>query len=473
MQHIEQRDKQKMLAYFEENAASRDKWIHRNRFYHRELERHFAFMIPEGSSVLEVGCSTGDLLNAVKPGRGLGIDFAPSLIEQARAKYPALEFQVADAEEFLCPFVPDYVIVSDLLACLVDIQKFFGTLRKYCGPDTRVLISTYNYLWEPVLRLGEFLHIKQKQPLQNWLSVRDIQNMLSLEGFEIVKTENKLMLPKYLPVLNWVFNTVMANIPPFRGLDLVKFITVRPVERRPRHYSVSIVVPARNEEGNIENAILRIPDFGTHQEIIFIEGHSQDNTYGECIRVRQKYRDRDIKVMRQTGKGKGNAVREAFAAATGDVLMILDADLTTPPEDLPKFYQALSHGHCDFVNGCRLVYPMEKQAMRFLNLIANKFFGKFFSFLLGQKLKDTLCGTKVLLRRHYEMIARNRQYFGDFDPFGDFDLLFGAAKLNLKILEVIVRYRDREYGETQISRFSHGWLLIKMSAFAARKLKFR
>lgn len=476
MQISDNRDKQRMFSYFEENARTRDKWIHRNRFYHSELERHFAFMIPEGSAVLEVGCGTGDLLNAVHPGRGLGIDFAPTLIEIASAKYPALEFQVADAEEFICPFTPDYVIVSDLLACLVDVQRFFCTLRKYCGPDTRVIISTYNYLWEPVLRMGEFLHIKQRQPLQNWLSVRDIENLLHLENFEIVKSESKLLLPKYVPLLNWCMNTVLANIPPFSRADLVEFITVRPVMALPsgtNDASVTIVVPARNEQGNIENAILRTPDFGSHQEFIFIEGNSSDDTYAECLRVRDKYPDKDIKVMKQTGKGKGNAVREAFAMATGDILMILDADLTTPPEDLPKFYEALVSGKCDFVNGCRLVYPMEKQAMRFLNLIANKFFGKFFSFLLGQRLKDTLCGTKVLYRRHYEMIARNRKYFGNFDPFGDFDLLFGASKLNLKILEVIVRYRDREYGETQISRFSHGWLLIKMSAFAARKLKFR
>jgi glycosyltransferase involved in cell wall biosynthesis len=177
--------------------------------------------------------------------------------------------------------------------------------------------------------------------------------------------------------------------------------------------------------------------------------------------------------MKQTGKGKGNAVREAFDVASCDILMILDADLTTPPEDMPKFYDALRNNKGEFINGCRLVYPMEKEAMRFLNFLANKFFGWFFSYLLGQRMKDTLCGTKVLFKNDYERIIANRSYFGDFDPFGDFDLLFGAAKLNLKIAEVIVHYRDREYGSTQISRFSHGWLLIKMSLFAARKIKFK
>jgi glycosyltransferase involved in cell wall biosynthesis len=224
--------------------------------------------------------------------------------------------------------------------------------------------------------------------------------------------------------------------------------------------------------GNIENAILRTPAFGTHQEFIFIEGNSSDNTYEEMLRVQDAYPDKDIKVMKQSGKGKGNAVREAFEAATGDILMILDADLTTPPEDMPKFYRALSENRGEFINGCRLVYPMDKEAMRFLNFLGNKFFGWFFSFLLGQRLKDTLCGTKVLFKKDYQLIKANRSYFGDFDPFGDFDLLFGAAKLNLRIAEVIVRYRDREYGSTQISRFKHGVLLLRMSFFAARKIKF-
>jgi glycosyltransferase involved in cell wall biosynthesis len=224
--------------------------------------------------------------------------------------------------------------------------------------------------------------------------------------------------------------------------------------------------------GNIENAIRRTPEFGSHQEFIFIEGNSVDGTFEEMVRVKSTYHDKDIKLMKQTGKGKGNAVREAFAAAKGEILMILDADLTTPPEDLPKFYHALANNHGEFINGCRLVYPMEREAMRFLNYMGNKFFGWFFSFLLGQKVKDTLCGTKVLFKKDYELISANRNYFGEFDPFGDFDLLFGAAKLNLKIVEVIVRYREREYGSTQISRFKHGWLLLRMSLFAAKKIKF-
>jgi glycosyltransferase involved in cell wall biosynthesis len=218
--------------------------------------------------------------------------------------------------------------------------------------------------------------------------------------------------------------------------------------------------------------VQRTPDMGKHTEIIFVEGHSQDGTLAECLRVQKAYPERDIRVLVQDGKGKADAVRKGFQEAKGDVLMILDADLTIPPESLPKFFEAIVSGKGELVIGSRLVYQMEKEAMRTLNLLGNKFFSTMFTYLLGQRIRDTLCGTKVLRRRDYEKIVAGRSYFGDFDPFGDFDLLFGAAKLNLQIVEIPIRYRERTYGSTQISRFRHGWLLLKMTAFAMKKIKF-
>ncbi|MDA3816604.1 MAG: glycosyltransferase [Prolixibacteraceae bacterium] len=466
---------QSLTDYFEKNALKRDKWKKRNRFYQKMLQKQFSFIIPEGSTVLELGCSTGDLLNAVKPSYGLGVDFSENAINIAKEKYPGLDFQVADVLTFEADKAFDYIILSDMLTSVWDIQQLFHVVRKYVTPTTKIIISSYNYLWEPILKFGEFLRLKAKQPLQNWLSVQDIHNLLALEDFEIIKKEKKLLFPKYIPIINFIFNKFLANLPLVNSLDLVNFITARPISKaeKKKEYSTTIVVPSRNEKGNVENAILQTPEFGSHQEFIFIEGGSQDGTYEEMLRVQKAYPDKDIKVMKQTGKGKGNAVRDAFDASTCDILMILDADLTTPPEDMHKFYEALAQNKGEFINGCRLVYPMEDEAMRFLNLLGNKFFGWFFSFLLGQRMKDTLCGTKVLFKSDYEIIKANRSYFGNFDPFGDFDLLFGAAKLNMKITEVLVRYRNRAYGSTQISRFKHGWLLIKMSLFAARKIKFK
>lgn len=422
--------------------------------------------------MLEIGCGSGDLLASVNPSRGVGVDFAPEAIHMARSRHAGLEFMVQDAENLELNGTFDYIILSDLVGSLWDVQAVFHRIRDFCHPRTRIIVSYYNYLWEPLMRLGEIIGMKQKQPLQNWLSPKDIAALLSLSGFETIRTEKKVLMPKYLPGMAWLANRILANLPMFRSLALVHFIIGRPDAEGVAHSSVSIIIPARNERGNIAEAIRRIPLFGAEQEFIFVEGHSTDGTFEEMAKVQAEHPSKRIRILRQTGKGKGNAVREGFDAARNDMLFILDADLTTPPEDLPKFYEALRRNRGEFVNGCRLVYPMEKQAMRFLNLIANKFFGACFSFLLGQRLKDTLCGTKVLYRKDYETIKNNRAYFGDFDPFGDFDLLFGASKLNLKIVEVNVRYRERKYGATQISRFRHGWLLLRMTFFAARKLKF-
>jgi glycosyltransferase involved in cell wall biosynthesis len=233
-----------------------------------------------------------------------------------------------------------------------------------------------------------------------------------------------------------------------------------------------VVVPARNEAGNVASILERTPEMGSGTELVFVEGHSTDDTYEVIEEEMANFPERRCQLLRQSGKGKGDAVRLGFARASGDVVMILDADLTVPPEDLPRFYRALLEGKGEFINGVRLVYPMERQAMRLVNLFGNKLFSLAFSWLLGQPIMDTLCGTKVLWKRDHEAVAASRSYFGDFDPFGDFDLLFGAARLNLKIVEVPIRYRERTYGSTNIRRWRHGWMLLKMVFFAAGRLKF-
>jgi SAM-dependent methyltransferase len=459
-------------SYFDNNASETLKWRRRNRTYHKLLEKYFSFFIPPKARVLEIGCGNGDLLEAVNPIYGVGIDFSPKTVEIAKSKYPHLFFFVQDAARIELNETFDYIILSDLVGSLWDIQTVLENLHSVCHERTRIIVSCYSYLWEPVMQTAEKLNLKLRQPIQNWLSLRDIMNILSITGFETIRSEKKILLPKFIPLISWFFNAFIANLPFFRLLTLTNFIIARPLNKSILEYSVSIIIPAKNEKSNIENAILRTPSFGKSQEFIFVEGNSIDYTYEEMQRIQEQYPSKNIKVIKQSATGKGNAVREGFEAASGELLFILDADLTTPPESLPLFYKALQSNKGEFINGCRLIYPLEKEAMRFLNLIANKIFGLLISYLLGQRLKDTLCGTKVLYKKDYDIIKVNRNYFGDFDPFGDFDLLFGAAKLNLKIVEVNVRYMERQYGNIQIRRFRHGWLLMKMTFYAARKLKF-
>jgi glycosyltransferase involved in cell wall biosynthesis len=310
----------------------------------------------------------------------------------------------------------------------------------------------------------------------NWRGRGDLITLLQLEGYDVVKSGRRFLFPVYIPVLSWLLNKYLAHLPLFNALCLTGPIVARQPQNlieSGREMSVSVIIPARNEQGNIEDAVRRVPDMGSHTEIIFVEGNSNDDTLEEIKRVAGAYEEqRDIKWMVQDGKGKGDAVRKGFEHASGDILMILDADLTVPPEDLPKFYDAIACGRGEYINGTRLVYPMEQEAMRTLNMMGNKFFSVMFSWLLGQRIKDTLCGTKVLTAENYRKLAANRSYFGNFDPFGDFDLIFGSAKLNLKLVEVPIRYRARKYGETNISRFRHGWLLLKMVFYAMNKIKF-
>jgi SAM-dependent methyltransferase len=468
--------KKKVMEYMDVLATRRDRYIKKNIYYYNDLVNFFKFHIPEGSSVLEIGCGTGDILNSVKPGKGVGIDISSEMVSIASRKYRHLTFLHMDAENLMALNEKfDFIIISDTLGYFEDVQKSFEELRKVSSSDTRIIITYHNYLWSPVLSLAEVLKLKMPYIRLNWLNYADIANLLHLEGFDIIKTGSRVILPKYIPVLSWFANKYVAHLPFFNRLCLTGYIVARgQFSNRPDDgYRVSVIIPARNEKGNIEDAVKRMPQMGKGTEIIFIEGHSSDGTLDEIKRVCEQYSDKfEMRYGVQDGKGKGDAVRKGFGMAKGEVLMILDADLTVPPEDLPKFYKAIASGAGEFINGCRLVYPMEKEAMRLLNIAGNKFFSMMFSWLLEQRIKDTLCGTKVLFRKDWEKIVANRGYFGEFDPFGDFDMIFGAAKLNLKIVEVAIRYRARTYGETNISRFKHGWLLLKMVAFAMNKIKF-
>lgn len=470
------RHKQSIEEAFNQIASERDKWIEKNSFFYEEDRNYMRFLVPEGLKVLELGCGTGELLAGLKPSKGVGVDISEKMVALAQGKFPELKFIAGDAEsaeqikKLDGPF--DIIILSDLVGFLEDCEVTLSNLHTLCTPDTRIIISYYSRLWEPVLNLAQMFGAKMPQGAQNWLSTDDISNLLYLSDFDEIKREWRQLLPKRAFGLGALVNRYMGTLPLIRMLSLRNYIVARPVrDTKPHNYSATVLVPCRNEKGNIENAVKRLPKFCDDLEVIYVEGHSSDGTYEECLRVKDAYAHMKIKVFQQPGKGKGDAVRMGFNEATGDVLMILDADLTVPPEDMPKFYNAIKNGKGNFINGTRLVYPLEPGAMRFLNFWANRTFAVIFSFLLNQRFTDTLCGTKVLTKKHYDEIVANRSYFGDFDPFGDFDLIFGAAKLNLKIIEVPVRYADRIYGQTQISRFSHGWLLVRMVIFAFRKLK--
>src|SRR5215469_15290803 len=469
--------KRQLMQEIDASLDEQESWRKFNAAYHQDDFKFMRFLIPPGKRVLELGCGTGDLLAALQPSYGVGIDFGSQALARARARHPHLNFVLGDAEDpetlksIKGPF--DYIVIADTIGMFEDIDGTLRLIHQLCDPATRIVMSYYSHLWEPILKTAEAIGFRRKQPKINYIATTDFLNLMDLADFEMISAEQRQLLPQRWFGLGPLINRYVAPLPGIRRLCLRTYLVGRPVRQFPdRRFSCSIVIPCRNERGNVENAILRMPLFGSAQEILFVEGNSSDGTLEECERVRDAYKDSwDIRVLKQDGKGKGDAVRKGFAAAKNDVLMILDADLTMPPEALPKFHAVIESGKAEFVNGTRLIYPMEAEAMRPLNFIANRFFAYLFTYLVNTRLTDTLCGTKVLMRKDYEMIAKERDYFGNFDPFGDFDLIFGAAKQNLKIIETPIHYKARTFGETQISRFRDGWLLLKMVWFAYRKLK--
>lgn len=469
-------DKKEKIEFFDSVAKDRGYWKRKNGYYYKKITQLLKFIIPEGCSVLELGCATGELLNDLKPGYGVGIDFSPKMIEIAKGKYPHLTFIEMDAENLSLDHQFDYIVMSDMIGHLEDIQPTLEKLHTVCHSKTKIVITYYNFTWELILKIGEKLKLKMREFVQNWLSTHDIKNILELANFETIRMGAALLLPVYIPILSEFLNKYVSKFFWLQNLCFINYTIARPKPNTlaiNNNLSCSIIIPARNEEENIERAILEIPEMGKFTEIIFVEGHSTDNTLKEIKRVCEKYQHlKDIKYSVQDGKGKKDAVFKGFDMARGDILIILDADLTVAPKDLPKFYNAIASGNGEFINGSRFVYPKEKEAMRFLRMLGNKFFSLLFSWILGRYLKDTLCGTKVIMKSDYELLKKDRAYFGDFDKYGDFDLILGSYKQNLKIIEVPIHYRSRIYGSTSIPTWKGGSILLRAAFFAMRKIKF-
>lgn len=490
--------KRRRERHFDALADERERWRSRAAHYHRAIAALCRRHVAPGTRVLELGCGTGDLLAALAPdpAGSLGVDLSAGMVARARARHPELRFESADAEALALPGRTfDAVVASDLVGHLEDIYATLRGLRALCHARTRLVVTYHNFLWEGALGVAEKLGLKMPQPDLNWLGMQDLENLLRLSGFALVARGRELLVPARIPLVSAALNAVAPKTPILRHFCLVQYAVAEldpsPATGTPEPRdlpSVSVVIPCRNEAGNVDAAVERLPALGRSTEILFVDGHSTDGTVEriESAIARERGR-REIRLIHQTPRGqgafaedpdrmlrlgKGDAVRKGFAAATGDVVMILDADLTVAPEDLPRFVEALAEGRAAFVNGSRLVYPMEPESMRFLNLCGNKAFSLAFTWLLGQPIKDTLCGTKALFRKDYERIAAGRVYFGDFDPFGDFDLLFGAARLGLPIVDMPVRYRRRTAGVSKVRLVSHGLLLVRMSAIAFRKFKW-
>lgn len=459
--------KESIRADFERMAPVWEKWRKRNSYYHASMARLVGGMVVPGSQVLELGSGTGDLLASLKPSVGIGLNVAPSLTARATAKFPQLEFHTAEVDSIELPkeFHPQHLVMTNMLDYVYDVCEMLDSLTNVVSEGTLLTITTNNPIWAPLLRLASKFHLRIPDSPRNFITNKDICSVLHLQGYDVVEDAVTLPVPKRIPVIGTFLNAVIPEIPVVRFASSIQYIAARPrYPRRP--LSCSVIVPCHNEAGNIAECIRRVPDMGSGTEIVVIDDGSADGTAAVVTAVMDG--DPRVRLISfKANQGKASAVRAGFLAAQGDVLMILDADMAVLPEELPRFFAPLQKGTADFVNGTRLIYPMQGKAMKFANYLGNKTFCYIVSKAIRQRVSDTLCGTKAFLKRDYL-----RMPAGGTERWGDFDLLFGAARLRLRIFEIPVHYSERRAGKSKMRAFVEVWRFLWACVTGWKSMRF-
>lgn len=447
--------KEEVAQHFDEIASSYDYWKKKNWYYYSTIKAFLARIIPAGSCVLEVGCGTGEILAAMQPSRGVGIDISAEMVKRASQKFPQYTFIHAPIENLKLEEQFDYIIMVDVIDHVYDVMDVFENLHRFCHPTTQVILTTINPWWDPILMFMEKIGAKMPEGPHNFVEKRNLSKMIESLDFSMSYSGYLLLFPKKIPVLSFLANSLGVRIWGLNKFSAVQYMTIQPAPRNKTDLGLgcSVIIPCYNEAGNIEEAIRRIPAMGRHTEIIVVNDGSKDDTAARVKKMQAHFPNLKL-IDYSPNRGKGHAVKAGFDEASQEVIMILDADLSVPPEELPRFFNPLNKGLCQFVNGTRMVYPMEDQAMRILNLLGNKIFGFIMSFIVQQNLTDTLCGTKALYKSDYK-----RMQWG-LDKWGDFDLLFGAAQIGSKIMEVPVHYMSRKSGESKMKALRHGLHLL-------------
>lgn len=465
--------RQSIVNSAEQHAGERDYHISRNLYFYKLIGQELKSLVGDVGRLLFVRCQTGKLLDYLDTSAANAVEVSPKMIDLAREKHPQAQFWLMDPEQQLPEGPFDTVLIQDTTD-MVDLQSMFDRVRSVCLPHTRIVILAYNHLWEPLVALAEKTNLKTPKVEPNWLSVSDYQGLLMLSGFELLRVSRRVLMPFGIPLLSRLLNKYVSWMPAIDRLNLFNFIVARlaPQPRPVTDFKVSVIIPCKDEKGNVRSAVERMPVLGRETEIIFCDDKSTDGTADEVRLMQAEFPEKNIRLVEGPAISKSRNVWTGFRAATGDILMILDADLTVMPEELPRFVEAIASGKGEFINGSRMVYPMQGQAMKFANMIGNKGFATLFSYLLGSPVRDTLCGTKVLWRKDWEKISRMIDTWGAEDRWGDYELLFGAAKLNLRILDLPVHYQERTYGDTKMNRrFKNGLVMLRFCWAAFLKLK--
>lgn len=354
----------------------------------------------------------------------------------------------------------DLIIITDIFEVSNDIYGFVSNLKNFLNLNGKILLTSINPKWNIILRIFEILGLKKNSYINSYIQPKKISSIFVSLGFENIRNYNKQIFPFRILGIGTILNIFLEIVFSFFNLGIKTYFLYQNIEKHATKLSKTIIVPAKNEEGNLQELVSRIPKFNEYYEIIIACGPSKDNTINKALEIKESKIHENIIVFEQSKNGKANAVWEATDRSSCEVIAILDADISVDPEELVYFFEIIENGYCDFVNGTRLMYPMEDSAMRVINKFGNRSFQLIISKLINVNLSDTLCGTKVFKKESLYSLKKWQESMSIADPFCDFDLIFSNAISGVKISEYPVHYRNRKYGKTNISRFRDGWKLI-------------
>lgn len=353
----------------------------------------------------------------------------------------------------------ELIILSDVIEVYDDLHVLFESINELLTENGVLLITSINTKWKIPLKLLEILNLKEKTKQFSHIHNKKFENIAAGVGFELISSKTRQFLPFKLFKIGNIFNKILEIIFFNFRLGIKSYILFRKNNKFFNQMTKSIIIPAKNEEGNLKKLVDRIPKT-LNTELIFSIGESKDKTLEIALEIQQNNKDFNIKVFEQSKNGKANAVWEAVEKSNGEIIAILDSDISVDPEELVNFYEIIENNYADFVNGTRLIYEMEKGSMRFINRFGNRMFQYLIGKIINEPITDSLCGTKVFKKSLLKNIFWWQKTYKLNDPFGDFDLLFSASYSGAKILEYPIHYRARTYGNTQISRFRDGYKLI-------------
>lgn len=435
----------------------------RHRYYYTQIQRLLKFLIPPGKSILYFGCYREDVIYSLDASSSVVIN---EEVDERISKNKSVEFVHCKYHLYNPQQEYDYIILDTVIGKTENINLLLRNISSACSSHTRIIIHQENYLWRPLLNFAASFGLKKQEKTQNWLSIKDVETYLETAGFESTRVYKKNIFPLKAGFLGPILNHFFSTIPVLDFLKLDQFIVGRfnkPFTQLKSSSSLSICLTVKDEEHNIEPIVSSLPVLCENQEILFVEGNSTDNTAKEIERMKMLFPHKNIRLIKQPGKGQGDAIHTGFKEAKGEIIILYEGDGTSEPYDIQYFYEAIEAGRFEFIEGSRFVYPLSHKCMPLANKIGNVVFAKWFSFFLNQRTTDVLSGIKAIRKKDYEKIYNTWGFLGIPDPFGDFELLFGSARYGLKIGEIPIRYKPRVFGESKTSVFKHGWYLLKMA----------